>query len=174
MQIKLQFEVLQLPRCLLAQGVVVITVLDIGMELLQRLFIDGLCTQCTPRMNELTRSYKRTSAALNLRTYLVLRVAVEEVRMNGPVEGYQSSLRLWGCQLPRGDKVNWSCPERKDPVTYVNIHRWTHTRVSCTRYQHHSNSSICASIDDTSEAFIRWGDWLRGVLCGSHLTKATR
>ena len=72
MQIKLQFEVLQLPRCLLAQGVVVITVLDVGMELLQRLLVDGL----------------------------VLWVAVEEVGMNGPVKGYQGSLRLWGCQLP--------------------------------------------------------------------------
>lgn len=45
MQIELQSEALQLPQSLLGQGVVVRTVLDVRVQLLQRLFIDGLCAR---------------------------------------------------------------------------------------------------------------------------------
>lgn len=62
----------------------------------------------TARPAAYTRAPAHGSAA---HPHLVVRVAVEEVGVNSPVEGNQRSLRLWGCQFPRGDKiVIWGRP----------------------------------------------------------------
>lgn len=47
--------------------------------------------------------------------YLVVWVAVKEVRVNGPVKGHQRSLRLSEGQLPRGEKIKiWVRPKKKE------------------------------------------------------------
>lgn len=60
--------------------------------------------------------------------HLVVWVAVKEVRVNGPVEGNQRSLRLSDGQLPRGDKIKiWVRPKNKEQthnsVTLAHVQR---------------------------------------------------
>lgn len=74
-------------------------------------------------------AHARPSRARTLRAatdggapYLVVWVAVEEVGVNGPVEGDQRSLRLWGRQSPRLDEIKiWGRPGIKNEIGCVAV-----------------------------------------------------